>query len=128
MKYFIDSATGCPWSFDDDVVVNGGIASSPSASANVPVTLAPCTEEEAASAAAPKPLTGDALIRVNTTQRDSLLNAAALAIGPLQDAVDLGVSTAAEDALLKSWKQYRIAVNRVDLTQASPAWPSAPNA
>ena len=29
---------------------------------------------------------------------------------------------------LKQWKQYRIAVNRVDVTQVSPAWPAPPAA
>lgn len=65
-------------------------------------------------------------VSMNTGGRDTLLMQAALAIAPLQDAVDLDVATDAETALLKLWKQYRVAVNRVDLTQASPTWPIAP--
>lgn len=62
----------------------------------------------------------------NTSTRDYLLGQAALAIAPLQDAVDLDEATAQEAALLKSWKQYRVAVNRIDLTLAAPNWPVAP--
>jgi hypothetical protein len=64
----------------------------------------------------------------NTATRDGLLASAALSIAPLQDAVDLDEATSAETSLLKQWKQYRVAVNRVDLTQRDPAWPSAPQA
>ncbi|WP_250533561.1 tail fiber assembly protein [Caballeronia sp. AZ10_KS36] len=62
----------------------------------------------------------------NTAMRDNLLGIAALAIAPLQDAVDIDEATDAETTLLKQWKQYRVAVSRVDLTQASPVWPTAP--
>jgi|GEM_PF-1951871 len=68
------------------------------------------------------------ILAANTATRDALLAQAAIAIAPLQDAVDLDEATAAETALLKLWKQYRVAVNRIDLTQASPAWPAAPSA
>ncbi|WP_416425573.1 tail fiber assembly protein [Pseudomonas sp. App30] len=66
------------------------------------------------------------ILSANTQMRDSLLSVAALAIAPLQDAVDLNTATAAETAALKTWKQYRVAVNRVDLTAAGPAWPAQP--
>jgi len=58
--------------------------------------------------------------------RDFLLSEAAVRIAPLQDAVDLGSATEPESAALKQWKEYRVAVNRVDLTQASPNWPAQP--
>lgn len=64
---------------------------------------------------------------VNTSTRDYLLGNAALMISPLQDAVDLDDATATEVAMLKKWKQYRVAVNRVDLTVESPAWPTPPS-
>lgn len=64
----------------------------------------------------------------NTATRDQLLTTAALAIAPLQDAVDLDEATPAEVAALKAWKQYRVAVNRIDLMAVSPAWPTAPGA
>ncbi|WP_250538168.1 MULTISPECIES: tail fiber assembly protein [unclassified Caballeronia] len=66
------------------------------------------------------------ILASNSTVRDALLAQAAIAIAPLQDAVDLDEATDAEAALLKQWKQYRVAVNRVDLTQASPVWPTVP--
>lgn len=62
----------------------------------------------------------------NTYERDRLLSAATLAIAPLQDAVDLEDATAKEIALLKKWKQYRVAVNRTDLTVDPAVWPKAP--
>lgn len=74
----------------------------------------------------PPPLSGEEILARNTAIRDSALSTATAAIAPLQDAVDLDEATDAETALLKQWKQYRVAVNRVDLTQASPVWPAAP--
>lgn len=68
----------------------------------------------------------DEVMRQNVASRDMLLSQSTLAINPLQDAVDLDVATAEEIALLKKWKQYRIAVNRVDLSQSSPVWPPQP--
>ncbi|HGM5580729.1 TPA: tail fiber assembly protein [Pseudomonas putida] len=55
--------------------------------------------------------------------------AADYAIAPLQDAVDLDEATAAEAALLKDWKRYRIALNRLPEQPGYPTsfdWPVAP--
>lgn len=63
-------------------------------------------------------------------QRDGLLAVAALRIAPLQDAVDLDDATAAEIALLKKWKQYRVLLNRVSDQPGFPAqidWPVQPD-
>lgn len=76
---------------------------------------------------APPQLTPEQVQANNTATRDALLAQAALAIAPLQDAVDLDEATDAETALLTQWKRYRVAVNRVDLTQISPTWPTAPS-
>lgn len=76
----------------------------------------------------PPQITPAEILANNTATRDALLNQAALAIAPLQDAVDLSMATSAETASLTLWKQYRVAVNRIDLTQASPVWPTAPAA
>jgi hypothetical protein len=70
--------------------------------------------------------TPDEIFASNTAMRDVFLTTSSLAIDPLQDAVDLDDATAEEIALLKKWKQYRVAVNRVDLTQPVPAWPPQP--
>jgi len=59
--------------------------------------------------------------------RDELMATATLAIAPLQDAVDLDEATEAETTLLKKWKQYRIALNRLDLSTAPDiSWPRLP--
>jgi hypothetical protein len=76
----------------------------------------------------PPPRAPEEVLATNTGVRDVLLAEATARIAPLQDAVDLDEATDAEAALLKLWKQYRVAVNRVDLTQASPVWPTAPAA
>lgn len=65
---------------------------------------------------------------INT--RDELIREAATRIAPLQDAVDLGDATAADEASLKKWKQYRVAVNRIDQQPGFPAtidWPVGPS-
>jgi hypothetical protein len=56
--------------------------------------------------------------------RDSLLATATLRIAPLQDAVDLDDASDDERAHLKAWKQYRVALSRVDT--ASAQWPTPP--
>jgi hypothetical protein len=71
------------------------------------------------------PTPADILI-TNTATRSYLLAQAANSMGPLQDAVDLDEATDDEVALLKKWKQYRIAVNRVNVEVESPDWPIEP--
>lgn len=51
------------------------------------------------------------------------------AIAPLQDAVDLEEATEAEVALLKDWKRYRVALNRLPEQPGYPTaidWPAPP--
>ena len=51
------------------------------------------------------------------------------AIAPLQDAVDLDEATEAEAALLKEWKRYRVALNRLPDQPGYPneiTWPAPP--
>lgn len=63
----------------------------------------------------------------NLANKASLIALATIAIAPLQDAVDLDEATDEEIAALKSWKQYRIAVNRIDANTADDIkWPSQP--
>ncbi|WP_354636978.1 tail fiber assembly protein (plasmid) [Morganella morganii] len=60
-------------------------------------------------------------------QKQYLLSEAAEAIAPLQDAVDLGMATQEEEALLKAWKKYRVLLNRVDTSTAPDiVWPVKP--
>lgn len=77
----------------------------------------------------PPPPTDAQLAAAGISKRDRLLVGATLAMAPLQDAVELDDATPAEIALLKQWKQYRVAVNRVPDQDGWPreiAWPIAP--
>lgn len=52
------------------------------------------------------------------------------AIALLQDAVDVDEATEAEGVLLKSWKKYRVALNRQPDEPGYPVtviWPTAPD-
>ena len=62
----------------------------------------------------------------NTAIRNYYLGVAGVAVTDLQDKIDLDDATDADVAMLKAWKQYRVALNRVDLTLIDPVWPSAP--
>ena len=57
--------------------------------------------------------------------RDQEINAAidlgSRQIGVLQDAVDLGIATAAEEALYKEWRTYRVLVSRLKTDAKYPA-------
>jgi hypothetical protein len=66
------------------------------------------------------------MLAANEARRDQLMAAAALRVAPLADAEALGVATDAETVSLTSWRQYRVALSRVDLT--NPTWPTAPAA
>lgn len=81
--------------------------------------VAPTTAQLVAQAAAFK------VAEMGVT-RDSLMAQAAQRIAPLQDALDLGVATDTESASLKAWKEYRVALNRLDLTADSVSWPPVP--
>ncbi|MGE4799940.1 tail fiber assembly protein [Yersinia hibernica] len=70
--------------------------------------------------------TSEEILARNESERDRLLTSAALAIAPLQDAVDLDDAKPEEIVMLKKWKQYRVAVNRTDLTLFSSTWPVVP--
>lgn len=51
------------------------------------------------------------------------------AIAPLQDAVDIDDATDAEEASLKLWKKYRVALNRLPDQPGYPNtidWPASP--
>ena len=64
----------------------------------------------------------------NTATRDQLLRDASVALAPLQMAVSLGEATDEETALAKAWVTFSRAVKGIDLTESSPAWPTAPSA
>lgn len=59
----------------------------------------------------------------------SLTSNASEQISILTDATDPDIVDTvdpADVASLKAWKQYRVALSKVDLTAVSPAWPTAP--
>lgn len=75
------------------------------------------------------PPTVEQLTLIAEKTRDSLLATAAIRIAPLQDAVDLGMATSAEQAALTAWKQYRVVLNRITQQAGFPAaieWPEMP--
>ena len=81
------------------------------------------TVEMKAQAAADQLL---AQVQAETALRRS---AADSAIAPLQDAVDIDEATEAETALLKDWKRYRVALNRLPEQSGYPTdidWPAPP--
>lgn len=63
----------------------------------------------------------------NVRTRDQLLGWAALNMAPLSDAEDLGIATAAEAALLLQWRQYRIALGRINSAASDIVWPVPPS-
>lgn len=65
------------------------------------------------------------LIASAEARKSDLMQAAADAIAPLQDAVELGMATDGEAARLMGWKKYRVLLNRVDLSR--PVWPEVPS-
>jgi len=90
--------------------------------------LQPIPQPEAAPP--PPALTEAQLATVAIDKRDKLLANATLAMAPLQDAVELDDATPAEVVLLKQWKQYRVAINRVPQQDGFPhaiTWPAAPD-
>ena len=81
------------------------------------------TEQEEADLVR-KQLVSEAVLKVA-----KLLEDAALRIAPLQDAVDIDEATEEEIASLKSWKKYRVALNRIPEQLGYPQtidWPSVP--
>ncbi|MDE8559059.1 tail fiber assembly protein [Pantoea vagans] len=64
---------------------------------------------------------------IATSRKAAAMDEAGQAIAPLQDAVDVGMATDAEAALLTAWKKYRVLLNRVDVSAAPDiTWPEAP--
>lgn len=76
----------------------------------------------------PPALTHGELVAIANNQKEKLIAAATVVIGPLQDAADLGIATDEETAELKAWKTYRVMLNRVNAVNAPDlTWPAEPN-
>lgn len=70
--------------------------------------------------------TAEQIIANNQQERDRSLSLAAIRIAPLQYASDLEDATDEELVLLKKWKEYSVALNRLDITTKSVIWPTTP--
>jgi hypothetical protein len=71
--------------------------------------------------------TSEELIEHAVIKRNLLMTAANEIITPLQDAVDIDDASDEEITLLKAWKTYRVALNRLDLSIAPDiTWPEIP--
>ncbi|MCX8566968.1 MAG: virus tail fiber assembly protein, lambda gpK [Glomeribacter sp. 1016415] len=78
----------------------------------------------------PPPLTPEEWADINLRRRQARLSQAALKVAPLQDAVDLNIATDDEKQLLKEWKLYRVALNRIEQhanLSAEIDWPKPPD-
>lgn len=73
--------------------------------------------------------THDQQVASAVQKKNALRTAADSEIAWLQDAVDAGIATDEETALLASWKNYRVLLMRVDTTKAPDIeWPPVPSA
>jgi hypothetical protein len=74
------------------------------------------------------PESEESIINRNSRKKESLLEDARKVIDPLQDAVDLDMATDEEKSKLRSWKKYRVLLNRVDISTAKEIeWPNIPH-
>ncbi|EOV9701334.1 tail fiber assembly protein [Cronobacter dublinensis] len=75
----------------------------------------------------PRKYNQDELIKQADNQKNALLASAAAKMAPLQDAVDIGEATPDEVTMLRAWKGYRVALNRLDTgTAPDIVWPEMP--
>ncbi|MGV7959651.1 tail fiber assembly protein [Photorhabdus tasmaniensis] len=73
------------------------------------------------------PPTKDELQQYAQFQKQQLMAEAIKKIAPLQDAVDLDIATKEEKIALSAWKEYRVMLNRVDISQENDIdWPEQP--
>lgn len=73
--------------------------------------------------------TDEALVKIARAEQALLLSIATTAIFSLQDVVDLEKASIEENMLLRSWKQYRVDLNRIDRQITYPRkieWPVVP--
>lgn len=126
MQHFRDSVTGNVYSFEDDVRAEHdgsewklyAPGSNEPLAGPYPLTLEPTDD--------PTPPPFVPSLEVLKAERDELLRIAGVNIAPLQDAIDLDMASPDDVALLTKWKQYRVAVSRVDLTTHPVVFPKAP--
>ncbi|AMM14256.1 hypothetical protein AX768_09260 [Burkholderia sp. PAMC 28687] len=71
--------------------------------------------------------TQDQIVASNAAEQLGLMSAANAATFGRADAFVAGLLDDADIAAFKGWAAYKLALSKVDLTQASPAWPASPN-
>lgn len=74
----------------------------------------------------PPPPSVEMLLLAATRKREDFFSLASNQIAPLQDAVDLDDATESEISQLKKWKQFRVALNRLELSASIIDWPTVP--
>lgn len=84
------------------------------------------TQKEYQKLIKPSP-TKEQQIERTEAEKQRRISEAAVAIAPLQDAVDFGMATQEEESALKEWKIYRVLLSRVDTSTAPDiTWPVKP--
>ncbi len=66
-------------------------------------------------------------VQQDSAQRFARMDEANQQITILADAVELGMATPEEQAAYTAWRQYRVQLSRLDLTQSPVPWPPKPN-
>ncbi|MFV7430993.1 tail fiber assembly protein [Pseudomonas shirazica] len=123
----MDAGASVATSFADDVLLVSVAKDGEPADLLHSITLH-VSVEEAPVPLPPEPVPADPLQQAQ--EEVARLRAIAdAAIAPLQDAVDLEEATEAEIALLKEWKRFRVALNRLPEQEGYPTtidWPAPP--
>ncbi|RAS34000.1 MULTISPECIES: tail fiber assembly protein [unclassified Pseudomonas] len=123
----MDAGASVATSFADDVLLVSVAKDGEPADLLHSITLH-VSVEELPVPLPPEPLPADPLQQAQE-ELARLRSIADAAIAPLQDAVDLEEATEAEIALLKEWKRFRVALNRLPEQSGYPAnieWPNPP--
>lgn len=74
------------------------------------------------------PLTPQEIFATNQNEQISRLSAAAQSMAPVVAMITIGDATDAETLAAKAWQAYYRALKLVDLSAASPEWPTSPDA
>lgn len=123
----MDAGASVATSFADDVLLVSVAKDGEPADLLHSITLH-VSVEEAPVPQPPEPVPADPLQQAQekVARQRAIADAA---IAPLQDAVDLEEATEAEVALLKEWKRFRVALNRLPEQEGYPTtidWPALP--
>ena len=74
----------------------------------------------------PQP-TPEQLLAEKQAQKSQLLTSASIAMTPIYMALQLGDATDDVTVSAKAWRAYYVALEAVDITVDSPAWPTPPS-